>query len=85
MTSKFDYIQKNLWKGPGKLKENSSISTGYSQLDQYLPSGGWPIGALPEILLANTEQPPIWLIAPACYRKHWHRYLKNIGYISDNT
>ena len=83
MTSKFSHIQKNLWKGPGKLKESSSISTGYSQLDQYLPGGGWPIGALTEILLVNTEQPPIWLIVPALakleYEKRWQAWIAPTG------
>ena len=55
----------DLWKGASKFKDILSISTGYSQLDQYLPGGGWPLGALTEILIENTEEPPVWLIAPA--------------------
>lgn len=83
MISKFNPIHKDLWKGPGKLKESSSISTGYSQLDQYLPGGGWPIGALTEILLANTEQPPLWLIVPALAKleceKRWQAWIAPTG------
>jgi hypothetical protein len=56
-----------------------TVSTGFLQLDQYLPGGGWPLGTLTEILIENTTVPPLWLIAPALAtlsrEQHWQAWI----------
>lgn len=41
------------------------LSTGWPSLDQALPGGGWPVGALVEVLQARTQVPVWQLLAPA--------------------
>lgn len=41
------------------------VSTGYAALDQVLPGGGWPQGALIEVLQAQGGQNEWGLVAPA--------------------
>lgn len=75
--------QEGLWTGTSKFKNAYSISTGYAQLDQCLPGGGWPLGALTEILIENTAEPPIWLVIPALakleYEKRWQAWVGPSG------
>ncbi|GIT26179.1 MAG: hypothetical protein CM1200mP41_22230 [Gammaproteobacteria bacterium] len=35
-----------------------------SPLDAYLPGGGWPLGALTEILIDDIAHSPLWLVLP---------------------
>ncbi len=52
----------------GGLVEPSArevLSTGFESLDRYLPGGGWPLGALTEILTAPGEPGCLWLALPA--------------------
>ena len=58
-------IRKDIWRGVSGFTKTLSLPTGYPQLDQCLPSGGWPLGALTEILVENTTETPLWLITPA--------------------
>jgi hypothetical protein len=58
-------IRKDIWRGTSDFTNTLSLPTGYPQLDQYLPGGGWPLGELTEILVENTTETPLWLIAPA--------------------
>tara|TARA_B100000809_G_scaffold125133_1_gene123415 strand:+ start:2702 stop:3283 length:582 start_codon:yes stop_codon:yes gene_type:complete len=41
------------------------IPTGFDKLDQCLPGGGWPLGAMTEVLVKDINHSPLWLIAPA--------------------
>lgn len=41
------------------------LSTGWPALDAALPGGGWPVGALVEVLQARTQAPVWQLLAPA--------------------
>ena len=43
--------QPALWRGRDQHNDYASIPTGYPQLDKVLPSGGWGIGYLTELLL----------------------------------
>ena len=43
--------QPALWRGSDKHNDLASIPTGFQQLDNVLPSGGWGIGYLTELLL----------------------------------
>jgi cell division inhibitor SulA/protein ImuA len=41
------------------------IPTGFDKLDQCLPGGGWPLGAMTEVLVKDINHSPLWLMAPA--------------------
>jgi protein ImuA len=44
------------------------VSTGYSALDAALPSGGWPVSQLIEVLVDTSSNTDVSLIAPALPR-----------------
>jgi hypothetical protein len=57
-----------LWRSGDSNGSTTSIETGFDALDAALPGGGWPVGALTEIL---SEQPGIGelrLVMPALAR-----------------
>ena len=41
------------------------VPTGFDELDQCLPGGGWPLGAMTEVLVKDINHSPLWLMAPA--------------------
>ncbi|MFT7529240.1 MAG: hypothetical protein ACI9FD_000237 [Gammaproteobacteria bacterium] len=45
--------------------QEHSISTGFDSLDRRLPGGGWPLGALTEILIPDYEPGTLWITLPA--------------------
>ena len=45
--------------------EVQGLSTGWPALDAALPGGGWPVGALVEVLQAQAQAPVWQLLAPA--------------------
>ena len=56
----------DIWRGGGTPPENTAgISTGVSQLDAVLPGGGWPRGALTEILIPDEGIGELSLVMPA--------------------
>ncbi|HVE48837.1 MAG TPA: translesion DNA synthesis-associated protein ImuA [Casimicrobiaceae bacterium] len=42
-----------IWRGNDCAPEPAALSTGFAELDQVLPGGGWPGNALTEMLLAR--------------------------------
>jgi cell division inhibitor SulA/protein ImuA len=44
------------------------VSSGFRPLDAYLPGGGWPLGALTEILIDDIAHSPLWLVLPGLLR-----------------
>lgn len=55
-----------LWRGDTLARVRSgSISTGFDRLDRELPGGGWPTGALTEILLERQGIGELSLLLPA--------------------
>jgi len=55
-----------LWRGDALARvELESLPTGYSALDAQLPGGGWPLGALTEILNSHTGIGELRLFFPA--------------------
>jgi protein ImuA len=46
----------------------STVATGYPALDAELPGGGWPVGAISEILQAQSGQQEWRLLLPALMR-----------------
>jgi hypothetical protein len=66
-----------LWRGkrPAQV-EDGGIPTGFSALDALLPGGGWPLGALTEILPAREGIGALRLAMPALARlSHEGRWL----------
>lgn len=57
--------QPALWRGRDQHNEYASIATGFSQLDNVLPSGGWGIGCLTELLLDKPGIGELSLLLPA--------------------
>ena len=67
----------DIWRGGETPSENGTgISTGVSQLDAVLPGGGWPRGALTEILIPDEGIGELSLVMPALARlSHARRWL----------
>ena len=62
--------QTQIWRGRDhdfhstQSKESSGLPTGYSLLDEQLPTAGWPRGALTEILSDHPGQGELQLLLP---------------------
>ena len=54
-----------LWKGRQQHQKIETFSTGHSELDAALPSGGWPVGALTELMVAHEGVGEFTLLLPA--------------------
>lgn len=54
-----------LWRGRARQPAQPAWSSGHPQLDSLLPGGGWPLGALSEILLSYPGHGEISLLLPA--------------------
>jgi len=54
-----------LWKGRQQHNGRVTLATGYQTLDAALPSKGWPIGALTEIMTTHTGIGELSLLLPA--------------------
>lgn len=56
-----------LWLGDGSGAASGlgTVATGHAPLDELLPGGGWPLGAVTEILLARDGIGELRLLAPA--------------------
>lgn len=62
---------RRVWKGrntQGEQPATPAQPTGHAQLDQALPSGGWPPGALSEILIPFTGCGELQLLWPTLAR-----------------
>ena len=44
----------HLWRGREPNRHQRTLATGHARLDAYLPGGGWPVGAVTELI---TNQP----------------------------
>ena len=55
-----------VWRG-GALMQSvlQAVPTGYARLNRELPGGGWPAGALTEILCAGEGIGELQLVLPA--------------------
>ena len=54
-----------LWKGRQQHEKRETFPTGYTALDLALPSGGWPVGALTELMVAHEGVGEFTLLLPA--------------------
>ncbi|MCY7371524.1 MAG: translesion DNA synthesis-associated protein ImuA [Polaromonas sp.] len=61
-----DFANANIWRA-GELASASlqTVDTGYAALDQVLPGGGWPLGAMVEVLQPQAGLHEWGLVAPA--------------------
>lgn len=58
----------DLWRGGELAAGVDAVSTGFAALDERLPGGGWPCGALTEILLSRPGIGALRLLLPALAR-----------------
>ena len=70
MTAKADIAKlldttPQLWKGRRFSQGQSALPTGYARLDARLPGGGWPLGAVSEIIAASPGLGEFGLLFPA--------------------
>ncbi len=55
-----------LWKGSrSRQQPSAALPTGYAQLDQILPAGGWPLGVVIELLPESIGIGELRLLLPA--------------------
>src|SRR5947209_19452925 len=57
-----------VWRGAAPGRFSGTVSTGYAALDRELPGGGWPIGALTEILGSQEGIGELQIGLPALVR-----------------
>jgi hypothetical protein len=57
-----------IWRGGECASESASIASGFAELDSVLPGGGWPRGALTELLLEREGIGELRLTLPALAR-----------------
>lgn len=60
--------RRRVWKGRAMPQQAGHIATGHATLDALLPTGGWPEGALSEILLAAPGVGELQLLWPTLAR-----------------
>jgi cell division inhibitor SulA/protein ImuA len=58
----------SVWRGSDCAAEPAAVPTGFPLLDALLPGGGWPPGALTEVLLAREGIGEMQLVLPAIVR-----------------
>lgn len=54
-----------VWRGAGLASAARSVPSGHAALDRELPGGGWPAGALTELLCARHGVGELQLVMPA--------------------
>ncbi|MEN0107993.1 MAG: translesion DNA synthesis-associated protein ImuA [Pseudomonas sp.] len=60
--------RRRVWKGRAMPQQAGHIATGFAPLDALLPTGGWPEGALSEILLSAPGVGELHLLWPTLAR-----------------
>lgn len=57
-----------LWQGRRRHDRLPTLATGHARLDRTLPGGGWPLGALTELLVAREGVGELSLLMPTLAR-----------------
>ena len=57
-----------LWRGEECARLAPAASSGFAALDRWLPGGGWPQGALTELIALAAGIGELTLLMPACAR-----------------
>jgi protein ImuA len=60
--------EHGVWRGQGFAVAEETLPSGYAALDRELPGGGWPAGALTEILAGREGIGELSLLMPALAR-----------------
>lgn len=60
--------RQDLWRGAAPAAGAPAIATGFPSLDRELPGGGWPAGALSEVLSGTEGIGELQLLLPALAR-----------------
>ena len=60
-----------VWRGGPLACELPALRTGYAELDRELPGGGWPTGALTELLMSRQGIGELELVLPALAALSW--------------
>ncbi len=58
----------DIWRGNQMASRTQTVSSGFGELDEQLPGGGWPRGALTEILMPQHGVGALRLLVPALSR-----------------
>ena len=61
----WDEFNKRVWRGKGAAAGRTVIATGFAELDEFLPGGGWPRGAITEIFVDGYGVGELALLMPA--------------------
>lgn len=64
------FRQRRLWKGGRAAGAGEGISTGFAALDEILPAGGWPRGAVVEVTVSDWGIGELSLFLPLMARCH---------------
>jgi cell division inhibitor SulA/protein ImuA len=62
---KLDDLNLLVWCGRGTHRPRNVLATGHRALDDFLPGGGWPRGALTEVLIEHYGIGELALLVPA--------------------
>lgn len=60
--------RQDLWRGAAPAAGAPAVATGFPALDRELPGGGWPAGALSEVLSGTEGIGELQLVLPALAR-----------------
>jgi len=54
----------SVWKGRQQHEQRKTLASGFTELDAALPSGGWPLGVLTELMVAHEGVGEFTLLLP---------------------
>jgi len=57
--------QARIWRGNAAAVVRAALPTGFRELDRALPGGGWPLGAITEVLVDGYGIGELGLLMPA--------------------
>jgi len=60
-----DDLGTRVWRGKAASVARAVVPTGFSELDRFLPGGGWPVGAITEVILGRYGIGELSLLMPA--------------------
>lgn len=60
-----DELHTRVWRGRVASPSRATLATGFAELDRHLPGGGWPTGALIEVLVDGYGIGELGLLMPA--------------------
>ena len=77
-----DELHTRVWRGRIAPASRPVIASGFADLDRYLPGGGWPTGALIEILVDGYGIGELGLLMPALATLTQHDPVKSPKWIA---